>query len=428
MGISPYKRPAYLNQKPMKLAIVTAYPPSKVTLTEYGYYLVKHFRLQEEISEIVLMTDRTEAPKDLSFNEKGCTITVEECWDFNSYGNILDVNKAIGKHKPDAVLFNLQFLKFGDKKIPAALGLLLPYLTKRKGIPTISLLHNILEKVDLENAGFTDNKLLQYAYNFIGTNLTRFILASDIVAVTISKYVSTLEKKYGAKNIALIPHGSFETPPRPDFKLPDGPKQVMAFGKFGTYKKVEVLIEAVEVIRSRTQENIEIVIAGTDSPNTPGYLDEMKDRYSHVEQIRFTGYVAEEDVPVIFGESTVVVFPYTSTTGSSGVLHQAGSYGKAVALPDLGDLSILVQEEGYRGEFFLPEDKESLADAIQMILMDDAYRTELAEANYKAACSLPMGAITKMYIDYFKAIQVQKSKGQVIDVNAMQLGPSRVAH
>ncbi|WP_072993635.1 glycosyltransferase [Pseudozobellia thermophila] len=412
----------------MKLAIVTAYPPSKVTLTEYGYYLVKHFRLQEEISEIVLMTDRTEAPKDLSFNEKGCTITVEECWDFNSYGNILDVNKAIGKHKPDAVLFNLQFLKFGDKKIPAALGLLLPYLTKRKGIPTISLLHNILEKVDLENAGFTDNKLLQYAYNFIGTNLTRFILASDIVAVTISKYVSTLEKKYGAKNIALIPHGSFETPPRPDFKLPDGPKQVMAFGKFGTYKKVEVLIEAVEVIRSRTQENIEIVIAGTDSPNTPGYLDEMKDRYSHVEQIRFTGYVAEEDVPVIFGESTVVVFPYTSTTGSSGVLHQAGSYGKAVALPDLGDLSILVQEEGYRGEFFLPEDKESLADAIQMILMDDAYRTELAEANYKAACSLPMGAITKMYIDYFKAIQVQKSKGQVIDVNAMQLGPSRVAH
>ena len=226
----------------MKLAIVTAYPPSKVTLTEYGYYLVKHFRLHDEIDEIVLMTDKTTASKDLNFQEDGCKISVEECWDFNSYTNVLRVNKAISKHRPDAILFNLQFLKFGDKKIPAALGLLLPYLCKKRGIPTISLLHNILEKVDLSNAGFTDNKLLQYVYNFIGTNLTKFILASDIVAVTISKYVSTLEKKYRAKNIALIPHGSFETPPTPDFNLPSGPKQVMAFGKFGTYKKVEVLM------------------------------------------------------------------------------------------------------------------------------------------------------------------------------------------
>lgn len=198
----------------------------------------------------------------------------------------------------------------------------------------------------------------------------------------------------------------------------------MAFGKFGTYKKVEVLIEAVEVLRGRTGEDIEIVIAGTDSPNTPGYIDEMKEKYSHVEQLRFTGYVAEEDVPVIFGESAVVVFPYTSTTGSSGVLHQAGSYGKAVALPDLGDLSILVREEGYMGEFFAPpEDKYSLADAIEKIITDDAHRIELSKTNYKAACSLPMSTITKMYIDYFKAIQIQKSKGQVINVNTMKLSP-----
>ena len=31
----------------------------------------------------------------------------------------------------------------------------------------------------------------------------------------------------------------------------------MAFGKFGTYKRVEILIEAVEMIRKRTREDIE---------------------------------------------------------------------------------------------------------------------------------------------------------------------------
>ncbi|AIY13856.1 glycosyltransferase [Cellulophaga baltica] len=393
----------------MKLAIVTAYPPSKVTLTEYGYHLVKHFRLQDQVTELVLICDKTEGKKDLAFTENGCKITVKECWSFNSYGNIFSINKALNQTKPDAVLFNLQFLKFGDKKIPAALGLLLPAICKFKGIPTISLLHNILEQVDLESAGFTENKVLQKIYNFIGTTLTRFVLASDVVAVTISKYVTILEKKYKAKNIALIPHGAFETPPTPTYDLPAGPKQVMAFGKFGTYKKVEVLIEAVELIRKRTQEDIEIVIAGTDSPNTPGYLDSMKEKYNTVPQIRFTGYVAEEDVEKIFKDSAVVVFPYTSTTGSSGVLHQAGSYGNAVALPDLGDLSILVKEEGYRGEFFDADNTGSLADAIQNIITNDTYRRSLGHTNYTAACSLPMSTIAAMYLDHFNTIIEKKS-------------------
>jgi glycosyltransferase involved in cell wall biosynthesis len=400
----------------MRLAIVTAYPPSKVTLTEYGYHLVKHFRLQKEVTEIILITDKTEGEKDLSFNEDGCKITVKECWSFNDYKNIFKINRAISQTKPDAVLFNLQFLKFGDKKIPAALGLMLPLMCKLKGIPTISLLHNILEQVDLENAGITSNKILKKAYNYAGNILTRFVLASDVVAVTISKYQTILEDKYETRNVALIPHGSFETAPTPDYSLPAGPKKVMAFGKFGTYKKVEIMIEAIELIRQRTNEDIEIVIAGTDSPNTPGYLESMKNKYAHVAQLVFTGYVEEQDVPVLFGESAVVVFPYTSTSGSSGVLHQAGSYGKAVALPDLGDLSILVKEEGYKGEFFEPESATSLADAIESILMHESYRTYLAKANYRAACSLPMSDITKMYIEYFKVLQVAKAKGFILDV------------
>lgn len=404
----------------MKLAIVTAYPPSKVTLTEYGYHLVKHFRLQKEVSEIILITDKTEGEKDLSFKEEGCRITVKECWSFNNYANLFKINGVISETRPDAVLFNLQFLKFGDKKVPAAMGLMLPLICKLRGIPTISLLHNILELVDLENAGITDNRLLQRAYNFIGTTLTRFVLASDVLGVTISEYKTILEKKYKARNVALIPHGAFETPLEPDYSLDEGPKQIMAFGKFGTYKKVEILIEAVELIRQRSNEDIEIVIAGTDSPNTPGYLDTIKEKYGHVEKLRFTGYVPENDLPVIFGESAVVVFPYTSTTGSSGVLHQAGSYGKAVALPDLGDLSILVKEEGFKGEFFDPESKWSLADAIQNILTDDSYRIRLGKNNYKAACSLPMSSITQMYVDFFKAIQRSKSTGFSFDIPKME--------
>lgn len=405
----------------MKLAIVTAYPPSKVTLNEYAYHLVKHFRQKEAITELVLLTDITTEEKDIEFIETGCKITIKACWTFNCYKNILSVTKAINQVKPDAVLFNLQFMKFGDKKVAAALGLMLPLVCKLKKIPSIVLLHNILEEVDLKSAGFTSSKIMQKVYGFIGSCLTRLVLQADVVAVTMQKYVNILEKKYRAKNVKLIPHGTFEILEEPSYDISCEPFKIMTFGKFGTYKKVEGLIEAVELIKQRSILNLEVVIAGTDNPNTKGYLQTVKEQYSHVKGLTFTGYVAEQDVPKLFKESAVVVFPYTSTTGSSGVLHQAGSYGKAVVMPNLGDLALLVQDEGYRGEFFEPTSISSLALAIQKIVVNNTYRIELEKANYQAATSHPMSRIADMYISTFEAIKNKKKTVNVLEVKEITL-------
>ncbi len=398
----------------MKLGIVTAYPPSKVTLNEYAYHLVKHFRQHNEVSELILYTDVMPQEADLEFEEDGCAITVKPCWKFNDYFNLFKITKAIKETKPDAVLYNLQFMKFGDSKIPAALGLFTPWMTKLMRIPTIILLHNIMEAVDLDSAGFTKNKLKAKVFNFIGVKLTEVMLKADRVAVTISKYVTTLEGKYLARNVRLIPHGTFEIPEEPSYTSDEGPLKIMTFGKFGTYKKVEALIEAVEMVRIRTNRDLEIVIAGTDNPNTPGYLANVQKTYSQVPNLRFTGYVEEEDVPAIFSESAMVVFPYTSTTGSSGVLHQAGSYGKAVVMPDLGDLSILVKEEGYRGEFFDPNSVRSLSKAIEKLVVNEQHRITIAKANYKAATALPMSLIADMYVNAFNEIIEQKDTNKLM--------------
>ena len=267
-----------------------------------------------------------------------------------------------------------------------------------------------MEEVDLESAGFTSNKLLQRIYGFIGSSLTRLILQADTVAVTIKKYVDTLNNKYKVNNVKLVPHGTFEIPEEPNYNLPEGPMQIMTFGKFGTYKKVENMIEAVEQVKAKTGLDLQVVIAGTDNPNVPGYLESVKAKYQHIENIIFTGYVEEEDVPVIFGNATAVVFPYTSTTGSSGVLHQAGSYGKAVVMPDLGDLGQLVKDEGYRGEFFEATSIDSMADAIQAIVTNEKYRLELAQANYKAATAHPMSQIADLYVQSFKSIIEKRHK------------------
>ena len=52
--------------------------------------------------------------------------------------------------RPDAVVLNLQFMTFGSGKVAAALGLLTPWICRMLGIPSIVILHNIIETVKLD--------------------------------------------------------------------------------------------------------------------------------------------------------------------------------------------------------------------------------------------------------------------------------------
>lgn len=398
----------------MHVAIVTTYPPGKGTLNEYAFHFVRALRTKEEISRITLLVD--ELPDTASYpapeESKGpTTIDIVPCWQFNGASNPWRIVQTVRQVKPDVVLFNIQFATFGDKKMPVTLGLMAPWMVRLAGYPSMVLLHNIMETVDLRNAGYAGSALMEKLIRAAGTLTTAILLRADLVALTIPKYVEILRAKYRAPNVLLAPHGSFEaSPPMPTFELPAGPRQIMAFGKFGTYKRIEIMVDATELLEQRGYSDLEIVIAGSDSPNAKGYLDEMKARYADMPNLRFTGYVAEEDVPRIFRSATVAVFPYTSTTGSSGVLHQAGSYGCAAALPNIGDFAEVITEEGYVGEFFEPDNAASLADAIARLLDDEEQRKAMGLRNYMASCGLPIADVLDWYLLHFGAIMEKHSK------------------
>ncbi len=399
-----------MHNEKLKIAMVTTHPPSLGSLNEYAFHFVRYLRLKPEVAEVVLLVD--ELPDGETYDsvsqpvEGSAPVSAVPCWKFNDPQNPLQILRAVRQAKPDVVLFNLQFASFGDKKVSAAVGLMTPALLRMAGYPTMTLLHNIMETVDLNSAGFAQNKLIESVIRFAGNITTRLILRSNIVALTIPKYIEILEEKYKADNVLLAPHGSFDdTVSQPSFDLPDGPMQIMTFGKFGTYKKVETLIEAFKLLkRTGDRPPLELVVAGSDSPNTPGYLANVQETYADVSGMRFTGYVAEEDVPRIFSESAVVVFPYTSTTGSSGVLHQAGDYGKAAVLPLIGDFAEVITEEGYGGEFFEIDQVESMADAIARVIDNPARRRELGTQNFLASHGLPIDEVVDWYLLHIQAL------------------------
>ena len=63
----------------MKLALVTAFPPSKVTLNEYAYYLVRAFRNHQEIEELILLTDVETDVAEQYLDVSGCKVSVKKC-------------------------------------------------------------------------------------------------------------------------------------------------------------------------------------------------------------------------------------------------------------------------------------------------------------------------------------------------------------
>lgn len=382
----------------MRIALVTAYPPSKATLNEYGYHLARHLAAKPEVGELVILHD--EVPEAVTDVPEGARAV--PAWRYGSMFNPLRILKAVRACRADVVLVNAHFTSFAAGKAASAVGLMTPALLRATGTPSVVLLHNLVDTVDLEKAGFSSNPVLTRVLSLIGGLVTRIILGADKVCVTIPQYVDLLRTKYGAENVYLAPHGSFEEPD-PVERDPNATPTLLAFGKWGTYKKLEVLLDAHAILRAEGVD-VEVVVAGTDSHNAAGYLDGVKKAYRHLPGVHFTGYVAEEDVPGVFGSATVAVFPYTSTTGSSGVLHQAGSYGCPVALPDIDDLAEVMRDEGFEAVTFDPADAADLARALRTLLADPAAMASMGKANRAAACGIPLADVADWHLVHLQEI------------------------
>ena len=381
------------------MAVVTALPPSTATLTEYGEHLVAGLSVKPELGDLTVYAEDSNG---VPAGAEG--VRVVAGWTFGSVATPWRILRRVRRERPDVVLFNVHFASFGGSKVPAALGLLTPALvTRLTPARSVVLLHNIVDTVDLDAAGFGSGRAVTAVLTAIGRGLTRALLLADRVVTTMPAYVDVLRERYGATNVYLTPHGTFEAPADPIEEQLAGPFRILAFGKFGTYKRVDDLVAAHRLLLERGYDT-ECVIAGTDSPNAPGYLEGVRAANADVAGLRFTGYVEEADVASIFTDANVVVFPYTSTTGSSGPLHQTGSYARAAVVPQVGDFVDLVAREGFDAAPFEPGDVESLAAAIAGLADDPVRRRAMGRRNHAAACSLPLEHVVDWHLGHVEEL------------------------
>ena len=118
-------------------------------------------------------------------------------------------------------------------------------------------------------------------------------------------------------------------------------------------------------------------------------------------RIEFVGYVAEEDIPELFRNSSVLVMPYSSATGSSGVAHLAAEYGLPIICADIPDFHEMAQDEGLAILFYQTGSESSLADQICGLLKSPEMAKEMSEQNFSAALRQTMPQIMRQYLRSF---------------------------
>lgn len=401
----------------MKICLVTAFPPSRGVLSEYSWHVAREIRRHKDVELTILADELDAGDASTDVHRNGPAIekpqelpgfNVVRCWKFGSLATPMRLLNTIRRLNPDVVWYNLVFSSFGTPENPFAAfaGLSVPALTRAAGFYTHITLHHIVEHVNFASAGVRRERLYR-----VGTGVATWaLLRADSVSVLLSNYRRTLMEKYSAQNILIGTHGTFTAISRPpDLSRRNNPEtRILAFGHWGTYKRLETLMAAFPSVLRRIP-GARLIVGGGNHPMAPGYWQKIRDAQPKDLPIEFLGYVPDNDVPELFRTSSVLVMPYDSATGSSGPAHQACEHGLPIVCADISDFRCMAVDDDMAISFYRIGDADDLADKLVTILDSPDLQRQMSQHNYEAGIQMTMATVVRNYLRWFELHQVKRT-------------------
>ena len=376
-----------------RICLVTSFPPSKNDLNEYGYHLACAMRDNPEV-QLTILADQLPAQTELPGFE------VNRCWRFDSMFNVARLLRAIRSAKPHVVWFNIGFSTFARAPVAAFLAITTPALVRLFGLYTHVTLHTVFERIDLRDAGVRWPSL----YRAAGRIATRVLLIANDTTVLLPSFRTELLRNYGIESnkVHFRPHGTFAVREHPaSAPSEDGGLNVLVFGYWGTYKRLEPVIEAMKLVAPEFP-GTKLLIAGMNHPSAPSYLESLRQQHAENSRIEFLGYVPESDLQGLFAKTGVLVLPYSSAAGSSGVVHQGCEYGIPMVAADIPEIRESANAEEIAIHFYPPGDALGLAQQLIALLGSSELRRNLSEHNLLVARSMPLSQVVSDYLDLFE--------------------------
>jgi len=287
--------------------------------------------------DIIVLAERLPGQKK---NYKEKNITVNRCWQRNSWFLCVQLFKQIKKIKTKKVLIEFEMAMMGNP----SKNILLPFLLsalKLIGKEVFIAIHQVV--LDFEEMSghlgtkrkSVKNKLLSL-FSRVFFSLTVRLSSKTIVFEEFLK--NRLAKISPSKKIFVIPHGveaqkttidkSFA---RKRLNLKSSDFVVVIFGYLAWYKGTDWLTDRVTSgLSNNPNKNIKLIIAGGPNPNHKGkpfyqkYIENIKNTAkNHPKNITLTGFVEEKNINTYYQAADVMIYPYRTGISSSGPLAMA---------------------------------------------------------------------------------------------------------
>ena len=193
------------------------------------------------------------------------------------------------------------------------------------------------------------------------------ILGTTPVYVRESPYLQDVQDKIGFVPIGIKPVIFEENAVKALRDRYPNKKIVVSLGRLVPYKGYSSLIEAASLLG----EGYQILIGGMGPLRES--LQSQIDALGLHGRVELLGYVANEDVPTLFGGCDVFVLSSVMKTEAFGIVQiEAMSCGRPVVATKIpGSGTAWVNEHGVSGLNVTPGDASGLADAIRTICADE---------------------------------------------------------
>ena len=384
----------------MHLVIVSPFPPSITGIGQYGYHLTRalaHSGLFSRLTVLAGSAHNGQHPNHLGLTE------LDYCWQPDSLTARQAILSRVKQLNPDLIWFNLGASIFGRSPLSNLSGLFTPMSVSRL-FPTVVTLHELVELADLRALNAPGGILAPLGARL----LTHIATQADVVCLTLQHYADWLSAR--GVECAHIPIGAYN---EPELLEETESGDLLFFTTLAPYKGLELLIEAFTCLRGEFP-HLKLTIAGTTHSRFPSYGNDLQSRFTEADGVRWLGQVAEEDVKDLLRRARIVVLPYAASTGSSSVLYQAATWGRAVVASDLSEIRKLARENHLQIQFFKNNNLESLCDSIRLLLNSPSLRRAQAQHNFKSIQSLRPKATCYRYIQAFnRALEKRQSTKRI---------------
>jgi glycosyltransferase involved in cell wall biosynthesis len=355
----------------LHVVVVTTYPPDRGNLAEYGFHVSHALSVTEGVARVTVIANTVEGAPETEVVSP--TLTIRRRWALNEPTSFVAIATEATALKADVVYVNAGIRTWGKSRRASLAGAAVPLGLRLAGHKVVTTLHTIGDTVRLDRMGVGRGTQLGMKV------ASHLYLRSNLVTVTMPSMQTALQAM-GGNNVAHLSHGTWgakvSTPPV--IATP----RILSFGFWGAFKDADLLVESTRLLRE-SGVPAELVLGGGAHPYFPEIYQQLVARYRSSPFVKFTGYVPEADLSSLFTSVSVVVLPYRTNAGASGVLNLCRSYGRPVVLSNEAALLEQLRFEG--GSALVFDDQPSLVDSLRQVLTDQSLAASMGEANLAVA-------------------------------------------